>query len=265
MKKNIVIIASLVFVLVGSVAVAYAGGLFTKEPIYNEEEEQYELLEDYQGYINTNKIPYDEAKSFDSIPVYDSNQLLYGADDCGFFLGRDAGLYSLTPNTRKDLAKVILTAFPTEAIRESSKNGDIYVIYDTDINIRVFLFFSKEKNDYMTLDGFPVIMQKRLDYKQFADIQVGDNIEKVESVDPIIPLYVKFFDTGSDAAIKGYSEIGAGPTTIHLLTDGILKIEYERSKDNDYLITNIVYCEDFVLEGLNGKTCYQISELDYVK
>jgi hypothetical protein len=116
----------------------------------------------------------------------------------------------------------------------------------------------------MTLDGFPVIMQKKLAYQDFADIQTGDNINKVGSIDPVIPQYVEFFDSSSDAALKGYIGIGAGPTSIHLLTDGILKIEYERTGDDDYVITNIVYSEDFVLDGLFGETCYRISELDYV-
>ena len=264
MKKSLVIIICLVVVLIGVVAVAYAGGLFTKKPIYNEETEQYELIEDYLEYIQSREIPFDEG-ILDNIPVYDNSDLLHNTEDCGFYLGRDAGLYSLTPNTRKDYAKTIFTAFPTDAIREMSDKSGVYAVYDTDIGARLYLFFSKEKNNYMTLDGFPVIMQKKLEYKNFTDIQLGDSIKVVKSIDPIITQYIEFFDTGSDAALKGYNDIGADPTSVHLLTDGILKIEYKRTEDDDYVITNIIYSEDFVLEGLDGRTCYKIHENDYVK
>ena len=266
MKKSILIIICLVVVSIGAVAVAYASGLLSKKPIYNEETEQYELIEDYVEYIELRKTTNSDSKSLDNIPLYDHSDLLLHTEESMFFyLGRDSGFYSAFPNTRRDLAKIIFSAFPTDAIRETPDESGVYAVYDTDIGVRLYLFFSKEKNNYMTLDGFPVIMQKKLAYKDFADIQMGDSIKIVESIDPIITQYVEFFNTGSEAALEGYSKMGAEPTTIHLLTDGILKIEYKRNEEDDYVITNIIYSEDFVLEGLDGKTCYKISELDYIK
>jgi hypothetical protein len=264
MKKSIVILICLVAVSMGVIVVAYAGGLFSKKPIYNDKTQKYELIENYEKYITERKTPFDEGKCFDSIPVYDSSDLLYNTADSGFFLGRDAGFYSLTPNTRRDFSRIIFTAYPTDAIRETSKSGNVYALYDTDIGVRVFLFFSKEKNNYMTLDGFPVIMQKKLEYKDFTYIKKGDSIKIVENIDSIITQYIRHFDTISDDFLDGYSKKGAGATSIHLLTDGILKIVYERT-NGDYVITNIMYSKDFVLEGLDGKTCYKISELDYLK
>lgn len=116
----------------------------------------------------------------------------------------------------------------------------------------------------MTLDGFPVIMQKKLEYKDFTYIKKGDSIKIVENIDSIITQYIRHFDTISDDFLDGYSKKGAGATSIHLLTDGILKIVYERT-NGDYVIINIMYSKDFVLEGLDVKTCYKISELDYLK
>lgn len=202
------------------------GEIMSKQPIYNEKTEEYELIEDYEGYIDSRKES-DESKSFDNIPVYDYNEILHDTQNVGFYLGRDAGSYT-GANSRRDFSEAIFTALPTEAIREVPQKGNVYALYDTDIGIRLYLFFSKEKNDYMTLDGFPIIMKKQLRYKDFAEIKVGDKASLVESIDPIISQYVRFFDTGSDEALKGYTERGAGPTSIHLLTDGILKIEYER-------------------------------------
>jgi hypothetical protein len=262
MKKKLILIICLAIVFAGAMAVAYASGIFNKQEIYNEKEERYEMIEDYQNYINSTKET-DAAKPLENIRVYYSEDLLH-KNDCDIFLGRDAGYYSrYSTNTRRDFTKVILAAFPTNAIREISQTGDVYAVYDTDIGARVYLFFSKEKNNYMTLDGFPVIMQKKLEYKDFKEIQLGNSIGLVEKIDPVIPQYVKFFDTITDDFLKGYTEKGAPPTSVHLLTDGILKIEYDRV-DGQYIITNMVYNKDFVLEGLDGKTCYKILDIDYV-
>lgn len=53
-------------------------------------------------------------------------------------------------------------------------------------------------------------------------------------------------------------------TSVHVLTDGILKIEYDRTDDMEYVIKNIVHNEDFILDGLDGQPCYRIHEIDYV-
>lgn len=177
MKKYIIIvIVCIAMISIG--AVVYGTGIMSKKPIYNENTEEYELIEDYENYINSTKLS-DESKSFDNIPVYNHNEILHDNQDVGFFLGRDAGVNALY-NSRTDFSKVIFTALPTEAIREVSKSCDVYTLYDTEIGIRLYLFFSKDKNNYMTLDGFPVIMQKKLDYKDFENINVGDRIYLVE-------------------------------------------------------------------------------------
>lgn len=265
MKKRIIlIICFIVIVVLSTIAFTYAKGLLSKNTIYNEEKQQYDLMEDYVGYVESRESLNAYDNSLDSIPLYDHIDLLHSTNDCRFFLGRDSGFYSLYPNTRQDLAKVIFSVFPTDAIHETPDKSGAYAIYDTDIGVRLYLFFSKDKNNYATMDGFPVIMQKRLAFEDFENIRTGDSIKLVEEIDPIISQYIQFFDTGSDEALKGYTERGVGPTSIHLLTDGILKIEYQRT-DGDYVITNIVYKADFILDGLNGQTCYQISELDYVK
>lgn len=265
MKKKIIAILCIAVFIIGTAAIAYASGLFAKKPIYNEETGRYDLIEDYTGYIESRVILNPDNKSLENVPVYNNKDLLYNTEDHMFYLGRDSGFYSAVPNTRQDLAKVIFAAFPTDAIRQTPDKSGAYAVYDTDIGIRLYLFFSNEKNNYMTLDGFPIIMQKKLAFKDFKNIQTGDSIKLIETIDPIISQYIQFFDTGTDEALEGYTKRGAGPASIHLLSDGILKIEYKRSKDNDYVITNIVYSEDFVLEGLSGKTRYQILELDYVQ
>lgn len=263
MKKKVIAILCAAVIIIGTAAIAYASGLLTKKPIFNEATGQYDLTEDYTRYIEDRVLLSAENISLENVPVYKNNDLLHNTDH-SFYLGRDSGFYSTVPNTRQDLAKVIFAAFPTDAIRQTPDKSGVYAVYDTDIGIRLYLFFSNEKNNYMTLDGFPVIMQKKLSFGDFENIRTGDSIRLVEAIDPIVSQYISFFDTGTDEALEGYAHKGAGAASVHLLTDGILKIEYKRNKD-DYVITNIVYNEDFVLEGLCGKTCYEISELDYVK
>jgi hypothetical protein len=152
--------------------------------------------------------------------------------------------------------------YPDPLVRENEDY--IYLVYDTENNIRLFLFYSKDKTNGMILDGYPVIMKEKISYEDFSKIRVGDSIEEVNQIDPIIELYIKQFEMRPEAYYEMDKENGIYFTSVHLLMDGILKIEYERTGDDDYVITNIVYSEDFVLDGLFGETCYRISELDYV-
>ena len=143
--------------------------------------------------------------------------------------------------------------------------GDyLYLVYDTDNNTRLYLFFSKKKSLGVLTDGFPIIMKKKLAYKDFSSLQPGHNMRKVEEIDPVIPLYRRVFDEATDHVLKLNKERGIYLTSVHLLTDGILKIEYYRTDDREYIIRNIVYNEDFVLNGLDGQTCYRIHDEDYV-
>ena len=140
----------------------------------------------------------------------------------------------------------------------------LYLVYDTDNNTRLYLFFSKKKSLGVLTDGFPIIMKKKLAYKDFSRLQPGHNMRKVEEIDPVIPLYRRVFDEATDHVLKLNKERGIYLTSVHLLTDGILKIEYYRTDDREYIIRNIVYNEDFVLNGLDGQTCYRIHDEDYV-
>ena len=237
--------------------------IMTKQNIYDEENGTYVLMEDYKAYIKKTMVS-TEDQVFDSIPVYEKFDIL--TDNEGvFYPGLDSGLHSvLNLNTRRDFTSRILSTFPTKAIRNIKDTGNVYAVYDTNAGERIFLFFSEKKNDYSTLDGFPIIMMKRLEYKDFETIEVGCPIDMVRAIDPVVSEYIISYDSGSDIALENYTKIGAPPTSIHLLTDGILKIEYKRTESDDYVITDIVYGEDFILEGLYGETCYRIADVDYI-
>lgn len=259
MKKHIVVLLCLVVLLGISGVTAYAVITIQEKQSEISKTGEVEHIKDFRVFISEN------AKGADAgpldIPVYTENDILRNNDNC-FFIGRDYGLYH-GMNARSDYFDRIETIFPSKAIRESTDGSYIYVMYDMDSKQRMYLFFSKNKNGYRTLDGFIVLMWKKLSFNDFSGIKIGDSMELVEKIDPVIKYYKQVFDAGNDIAIENYTKMGAPPTSVHLLTDGILKIEYDRV-DGNYVITNIVYNKDFVLDGLDGKTCYKITDADYV-
>lgn len=220
------------------------------------------LLEDYRGFIAEHKRTAEAGPL--EVPVYSEDELLQVRQNyMTIYLGRDSGLCSQR-SLRFDSFRKILAVYPNTAIRESADGSYIYAMYDTDLGGRLYLFFSKEK-DYRFVDGFPVLMKNKLSYQDFASLKVGDGIEEVARVDSVADVYRRqSFDRLNDAAVENYTKRGTPPTSIHLLSDGILKIQYARDSTMGYVITDIVYSPDFVLQGFDGKTNYKIDEMDYV-
>jgi hypothetical protein len=193
------------------------------------------------------------------IPCFYEYELLFN-NSGRFAIGYDAGFH-IHMGLRFDLFEKIVDVFPDPLVRNI---GDyIYLIYDTDKQTRLFLFYSLSKSEAFFLDGIPVIMKKELTYKDFANICIGNSLEDVEGIDPVMSVYRRNFDGMNDETISSLNRKGIPLTSIHLLSDGILKIEYERS-GRTYEIKNVIYEDDFVLDGLFGKTCYKILEDDYI-
>jgi hypothetical protein len=196
------------------------------------------------------------------VPVYREDDLIKDNDSC-FALGVDSGCRREL-SLRFDSLKRLETIFPSEAIRRVGDGGTVYVMYDTEADGRLFIFFSEEKDGFAYADGFPILMKCRLSYDEFKGLAVGDGINRVEEIDSVMSTYRQRFDSLNDIAIANWTEVGIPPTSVHVLTDGIVKIEYRRDSAEGYVITNIVYDEAFVLEGFGGKTCYKIENVDYV-
>lgn len=197
------------------------------------------------------------------VPVYREAVLTTESEGC-FSLGMDNGFYR---NFGLQLAffERLQMIFPSEAIRRTADGGSVYVMYDTDAGGRLYVFFSGEKNNYMVEDGFPILMKKRLTHADFAGLAVGDGIGDVERIDPAASVYKSWFGRLNDTAITNWTALGAPPTSVHLLTDGILKIEYRGDPALGYAITSIIYDEDFILDGFDGETCYRIDPADYAQ
>ena len=203
------------------------------------------------------------GKSIDKdIPVYYEEELLFNTDG-RFWLNRDACFFEGT-SARQNSSAGIMAAYPTSAMR-CRDDGSVYTIYDTDTGYRLYLLFSGE-NDYVTTVGFPLVIKDKLSYTDFAELKNGDSIEQVEKIDSIAGLYKKeltdVFNANSKGA-EGFAEMGYPYTSIHYLSDGILKIEYTILEDKYVVITDMEFNEDYKLVSANGKTVnYKIADAD---
>jgi hypothetical protein len=262
MKRHLVmIVVAVALVLAAGGAVAYAvTALQEKQPEVGGGVEPG-AVDDPSSVIAEKAV--DAGSGQLAVPVYREEVLVRENERC-FGLGLDSGFYR-NFGFRPDSFERLQALFPSDAIRRTADGRSVYVMYDTDDGGRLYVFFSGEKNGYLFEDGFPILMKETLSYKDFEGLAVGDSLGEVESIDPAAAVYKGSFDAANDLALENWTKMGAPPTSVHLLTDGIVKIEYRRDSELGYAITNIVYAADFVLEGFNGKTCYKIDEADYVQ
>lgn len=196
------------------------------------------------------------------IPVYYEEELLFKTNGL-FYLNRDQCFYEGL-NDLPNFTGSLLEAYPTTAIR-SRDSETIYLVYMTDTGYRLYLFASYE-NNLFTPVGFPVVIGKLLSYDDFKSIRIGDNIEKVEAVDPVATLHKKLILEVWNLApmsAQAHAEDGYPCTTIHYLKDGILKIEYEMQYDQSLVVSNIVFSKDFQIRSANGQMInYKIEDID---
>ncbi len=238
-------------------------GKISKAQSIEDEAGNFNPLKDYLGYIESTKTTWNQEKP--EVPVYLEEELFDPWH--GIKFNQDAGgVPEDCMASRGDWTDIIFRYLPTTAIREGKDKSYIYAMYDSETGIRLYLFFSKSKHSYKFLDGFPVKMSKKRPYSDFASLQPGDLYEEVVALEPSIDSqFREKWDNFSDSPLEKVIEDGDGPATIHILTDGAIKIDYIRNSNKQYVISNIIYAKDFVLEGLDGKTCYEIHPDDYVE
>lgn len=212
------------------------------------------------------------------IPIYDYEELILGKraeleDDeingyghyiC-FFPGIDQGVWKDKNSSVNYFTEVLLAAFPSNAWRDMG-DGRKYLMYDTDKGARLFLFFD-DSNNYSYYLGFPVIMTEKVSYEEMKGLKIGDTIDDVLSIDSSAQCLKESRYYAPDAWIEYHTSLGCPTTTVHILTDGVMKITYERTGEKDnyvYTITDIQYHENFDIECIEGTFNYKIAEIDYV-
>ena len=279
MKKKalLVILAAVAFSLCIVLAACTAGQVFAKENSTAHESTEEKLSEPAtpSPTEETQKDTVPERTSTDAwrelnakgetsgIPIYPEAKLFFDVNNDGFYLGRDVALYYYS-NARVNSTKGIMRRFPTDAIRVKD-NGDMYSIHETDSGYRLYLFYDQSL-DYEATIGFPVVIKELLQYSDFAGLKAGDGIEAVEAIDPVAGLHKKLFTEIwqiNPKGAKGQADRGYPCTSIHYLSDGLLKIEYDMPEDGVIVISRIEFAPDYILtDPIGRKVDYKIEEKD---
>ncbi len=147
-------------------------------------------------------------------------------------------------------------------VKKYNNGGYVYTFYDRE--------YSLEKGEYVTDDPTVVYniggvyMENVLSSKDFKKLRVGDSIEKVESIDSAVSFYRLFF-AGKSEETDFFGEYAYEKTaSLHLLTDGLLTVHYELV-DNEYIVTDMVFSEDFIYDSPYIKEKYGHSYLKQFK
>ena len=197
------------------------------------------------------------------IPVYSESALFFDGNNYGFYLGRDVAIYR-NLNAGQNSTEGIQKRFPTSANRIND-NGSMYSIYETETGYRLYLFYDQSRDNAFTI-GFPVVIKKLLSYSDFAGLKAGDSIETVEAIDPVAGLHKRLFTEVweiNPKGAKGQADLGYPCTSIHYLSDGLLKIEYDMPEDGVLVISGIEFAPDYILtDPIGRKVDYKIEERD---
>ena len=227
-------------------------------PAYDEEA--------FANYLKYYGIAEDSDKALD-IPVYYEEELLFHKFDY-FSLTQDASAYVKTALTAYVYALATLHEMPTQL--RVRADGSSYAVYDTDTGYRYFLFIHKSN---ICRTGYPILINKSkmLSRADFANIQVGDSIDKVIQIDDVASLHKKKIDSRNYKSHADFfaNQIMSGRevVTIHYLTDGILKISYqvdvEIGPTPEMTVSGIEFYEDYVIPTADGEmTSHKIKDID---
>jgi len=203
--------------------------------------------------------PIEEIKFFH----YPEESFLF--DNRCFAFYRDMDFF-LPFSFRYDFLDSIITEYPPQAVRtiENNSQKSMYFVYETDKDTRIFVFFF-EFDDFNYTRGFPIVMKKSLKLSDFSALKEGDSMTDVEKIDPVTPLYRKGYDTLSDELLqKIYVDGRETISTVHLLTDGMARIDYNRNSEGEYIIDRIIISDIFTIPMLGGHQSYLIYPEDYI-
>ncbi len=208
------------------------------------------------GYINL-------SGAQDGVPVYTEDTVVLNGKGV-FYPCRDGCFYE-NSNASFPASEVFFGYFPTTAIR-LREDGVAYMIYDTDTGYRFYLYQGTEPFDRYIHTGFPVFIKDPHSIREFEGLQIGDPYEKVAEIDSAAAVQMRTpMERWSINVISAKNKLERGYpiTTIHYLTDGILKIEYTMEEEGKWIIANMVYNENYELVNANGRTVnYKLDDRD---
>ena len=198
-----------------------------------------------------------------SIPVYEEAKLLFEHGSQGFMIGSDSSR-TRNFNSLPGATEGIILRYPTEAIRQRDKMS-MYFIYDTDTGYRLYLFFRSD-DWYRCTSGYPVLIGDQHSYKDFEGLKAGDSIDSVCGIDSVADLYKTYwlnYNKLNTVAVRSRAQYGYPVSSIHYLTDGILRIQYDMPEDGKLVVSDIVYNKDYRLPDFLGRSInYAVSQDD---
>ncbi|MBR3298574.1 MAG: hypothetical protein IKI64_05150 [Clostridia bacterium] len=194
------------------------------------------------------------------IPVYPDDKLLL--NNFIVQIGEDACQFSLFAEFPNKL-DYVYELYPTKALRKAS-TGEEYIIYESQSGYREYVFLKHWEESGLTVtNGFPIVVGELLPYKAFEQLKVGDTIDSVEEIDPIAVFTKRRFEYCAPNVAASNAKRGYPITSIHYLSDGLLKIEYEMLEDGSLVISNMVYSPDYTLKHTVGEVInYRIEPID---
>ncbi len=227
-------------------------------------------LEDYPDrdkvYAEVYKGTYvaDELSKLSGIKKYSSESLLFNSKIDTFRLGLDSSVYEYQDAGESGIV-TLLQECPADVMRERA-DGTRYLVYDTDEGYRLFLMMSPDSPDPFTV-GYPVLYKNKLSYNDFAGICPGDSIAKVSAIDDVCELYCKTWFDFMNVSETGFEKRGEKYdcfSTIHYLSDGLLKIEYDSINANgEPIVKSVSYYPDYIMKTFTDKELnYRINDLD---
>ena len=198
-----------------------------------------------------------------NVPVYSENDILIDIEfDGALELGEDASSFKNFSGMARTLYRR-LQRHPTEAVRER-EDGLYYIVYDTDTGYRAYRFYTGGiKKGIAT--GFVIVIDKQqiLSYSDFKNIKVGDSILAVEAIDSVATLHKKKRGLIEPNLVEALARYGIPWTTVHYLTDGILKINYTSPEQGVFLVSEIIYDENYNITGMDGIVVnHKIEDID---
>jgi len=146
--------------------------------------------------------------------------------------------------------------YQIECLRRIS-DYTIYAVYKTDEGGLAYRFFAddayKRRYKGIYVLSHNIYVKKKISHSEFEKVKIGDSIERVEEIDPATELYKnELIDTESFS-------------TIHLLTDGVMLVHYNKSGE-DYKVSVIDYFDDFIISFDDHDTTYdcRIRQEDFI-
>ena len=208
-------------------------------------------------------VPEPTAEPLD-VPYYSYEQLMdenkRGAA-CNYT--SDAYWESFRSGTQPNSIKALNNSFPDALMRDRDEHCRYYMV-DIENNSRLFIF-SDDHNDFSTTCGYAITVRQPLPYDAFADLAIGDPIEKVVSVDPAAELqryflvdfdniaqYDTLFERFAHYVVVDGRELSRTVSTLHYLIDGVLRIDYLPNDAGELVISAMTYGADWKLPNAGG-------------